>query len=154
MKHRKIINDVSIYASNMRAEDGMQPLSKWDAVREAVLIPMGFLFVVLLFVLLVSHSAIAQTGGGRIAGSVKDSTGAVIPGATVDLVNVATGVHQSTISNDGGLFNFPVVQVGQYEVDVAASGFTAYKQTEKIKIDVNTALSIDVTLQIAQVSQE
>src|SRR6202043_2385518 len=122
--------------------------------RDTVLIPIGFIFALALFSMLMSHSALAQAGSGRIAGSVKDTTGALISGSSVTLVNTATGVTQTTTSNDEGVFNFPVVPVGQYELDVTASGFTPYKQTSKIKIDVNTALTIDVPLQVAQASSE
>ncbi len=61
---------------------------------------------------------------------------------------------QTTTSNGEGVFNFPVVPVGQYELDVISSSFTPYKQTNKVKIDVNTALTIDVSLQVAQASSE
>jgi hypothetical protein len=115
-----------------------------------VLIPLGFIVALVLFSILMSHSAFAQAGSGRIAGSVKDTTGALISGSSVMLVNTSTGVTQTTTSNGEGVFNFPVVPVGQYELDVTASGFTPYKQTSKIKIDVNTALTIDVPLQVAQ----
>jgi hypothetical protein len=61
-----------------------------------------------------SHTALAQTGSGRIAGSVKDATGAVISGSSVTLTNTATNVAQTTTSNEEGIFNFPVVSIGQY----------------------------------------
>jgi Carboxypeptidase regulatory-like domain len=54
-------------------------------------------------------------------------TGALISGSSVTLVNTATGATQKAISNGEGVFNFPVVPVGQYELDVTASGFTPYK---------------------------
>jgi hypothetical protein len=84
---------------------------------------------VFLLILLVSHSALAQAGSGRIAGSVKDATGAVIPGSTVSLLNTATGVAQNATSTGDGTFNFPVVSIGQYELDVTADGFNKYRQT-------------------------
>src|ERR1700730_6412708 len=154
MNHRKLINDAWTYNANIRAEDGPQPPTGWRALRDTVLIPLGFIFALALFSMLMSHSALAQAGSGRRAGSVKDTTGALISGSSVTLVNTATGVTQTTTSNGEGVFNFPVVPVGQYELDVTASGFTPYKQTSKIEIDVNTALTIDVPLQVAQASTE
>jgi hypothetical protein len=154
MNHRKLINDAWMYNANVRTEDGLQPPAGWRALRDTVLIPLGFILALALFSMLMSHSALAQAGSGRIAGSVKDATGALISGSSVTLVNTATGVTQKTASNGEGIFNFPVVPVGQYELDVTASGFTPYKQTNRIKIDVNTALTIDVTLQLAQASTE
>src|SRR5580692_8504220 len=154
MEHRRLPDDAWIYNTRLRAEDGSRAQDQQNAFDEFVTVPLGFLGVIVLIVLFMSHSALAQAGSGRIAGSVKDTTGALISGSSVALVNTATGVTQNTTSNDEGVFNFPVVPVGQYEVDVTASGFTPYKQTSKIKIDVNTALTIDVPLQVAQASSE
>jgi Carboxypeptidase regulatory-like domain len=154
MNHHKLINDAWVSSSNARAEDGFQPPRGWRALGDSVLIPLGLFAALFLLGLLICHSAQAQTVGGKIAGSVKDATGAVIPGASVTLINTATGVPQKTTSNGEGIFNFPVVPIGQYELDVDAGGFNPYKQTNKITIDVNTALTIDVTLQLAKISQE
>jgi hypothetical protein len=154
MMHRKLMNDAWTYNANIRAEDGPQPPRGWRSLLDTLFIPLCFIAALVLFAMLMSHSAFAQAGSGRIAGSVKDTTGALISGSSVTLVNTATGVSQKTTSNGEGVFNFPVVPVGQYELDVTASGFTPYKQTNKIKIDVNAALTIDVPLQIAQASSE
>jgi len=153
MNHWNLINDAWVYSSNARAEDGLQPPRGWRALRDTVLVPLGVFVVLLVLALFMSHTALAQTGSGRIAGSVKDATGAVISGSSVSLINTATGVTQTTTSNGEGIFNFPVVSIGQYELDVTASGFTPYKQASEIKIDVNASLTIDVTLQVAHASQ-
>jgi hypothetical protein len=154
MNHRKLVNDAWTYNANLRAEDGSREQDRLSAFRELVLVPLGLLGSILLLILLMSHSAFCQAGSGKIAGSVKDISGAVISGSSVTLINTATGVTQKTTSNAEGVFNFPVVLVGQYELEVTATGFTPYKQTNQIKIDVNTALTIDVPLQIAQASSE
>jgi Carboxypeptidase regulatory-like domain len=91
-------------------------------------------------------------GGGRITGTVMDQTGAVIPGGTAVLVNTATGVSQTTTTRDDGTYTFPVVPVGDYEIDVTALGFKPYRRTG-IVIDINSALTIDVTLQVGQQAQ-
>ena len=154
MNHREYTNDARAYNANMRAEDGPQPSGELRTLRDAVLVPLGFLLAIMLFAMLTTPSARAQAGSGRIAGSIKDPVGAFISGSSVTLVNTATSVTQKTTSNGEGVFNFPVVPVGQYELDVTAQGFTPYKQTTLIKIDVNTALTIDVPLQIGQNSTE
>jgi Carboxypeptidase regulatory-like domain len=154
MEHRRLLDDAWTYNTPLRAEDGSRAQDQRNAFHEFVIVPLGFLGAIVLIVLLMSCFVRAQAGSGRIAGSVKDRTGAVVMGSSVTLVNTATGVTQKTTSNGEGVFNFPVVPVGQYELDVTASGFTPYKQTSKIKIDVNTALTIDVPLQVAQASTE
>lgn len=87
--------------------------------------------------------------GGKIAGVVKDQTDAVIPGATVIAVNTATGVKQTTKTDDQGNYAFPVLAVGQYEIDVTADGFHP-NNTRGLAIDINTALTVDVTLQLSE----
>ena len=90
---------------------------------------------------------------GRVSGTVNDPTGAVVPGATVTAVNTETGIKQTTHSDQQGFYSFPSLPVGHYELTVRASGFKDYKQTGLI-LDVNTALLVDVPLQIGEASQE
>ena len=153
MNHRKLINDAWTNNATLRAEDSSRERDPRNAFHEFVLLPLGFLGSILLLILLMSHSAFGQAGSGRIAGSVKDETGAVISGSNVTLINTETGVTRKTTSDGDGVFNLPVVSVGRYELEVTATDFTPYKQTNKIKIDVNTALTIDVVLKVADTSQ-
>ena len=153
MNHRNLINDAWVYSSNVRAEDGVLPPGGWRALYDTVLVPLGLYVALFLLLLVATRTGLAQTGSGRIAGSVKDASGAVIPGSKVSLINTATGVPQTTTSNGEGVFNFPVVLIGQYQLQVIADGFTPYTEAGKIKIDVNTSLTIDVTLQVQQASQ-
>lgn len=94
----------------------------------------------------------AQTGG-RIAGEVKDATGAVIPNGQVVLTNEATGVKQNAVTGNDGVFTFSAVPVGQYELDVTADGFSPYRQTANLNVDLNTALTVDVVMKVADASQ-
>ncbi len=123
MTHNKVFINASNHSTKLRAEDGSQVRDRQSAFHELVLVPFSFLGAVLLLIVLLSHAALAQAGSGRIAGSVKDATGAVIPGSSVSLLNAATGVAQSATSGADGTFNFPVVPIGQYELDVTADGF-------------------------------
>src|SRR6202522_1310372 len=153
MNHLQLMNDAWTYNANIRAEDGPQPPRGWRFLLDTLLVPLCFIAALVLFAMLTTHSAHAQAGSGRIAGSVKDASGALISGSGVTLVNAATGVTQKTTSNGEGVFNFPVVPVGQYEIDVMADGFNPYRQTQNLTINVNTALAIDVVLKVADASQ-
>lgn len=118
--------------------------------------PQPFRRITLLFLLLASALSpqfLAAQTGGRIAGAVKDATGALIPNSQVVLINPANGVKQNTVTGNDGVFTFAAVPVGQYELDVTADGFNPYRQTTNLKIDVNTALTIDVALQVAEANQ-
>jgi hypothetical protein len=104
--------------------------------------------VLVAITLLVSNFAIANVGG-KITGTVKDQSDAAIAGVTVTAVNVATGAKQTTTTDAQGTYAFPVLSVGQYELNVSADGFRPYRRTG-MAVDVNSALVVDVTLQLAE----
>src|SRR5580704_16179466 len=72
--------------------------------------------------------------GGSISGTVKDSSGAVIPKAVVTALNIETGVQQSVATDTTGAYTFPILPIGHYEVSVAHPGFKPYQRTG-IEID-------------------
>ena len=79
--------------------------------------------VVLLGVLLCASATAAQEQRGSIDGVVKDARGAVLPGATVEARNAATGATLSTVCDATGKFRFPSVQAGVYDVKASLGGF-------------------------------
>src|SRR5580704_13758365 len=110
----------------------------------------GILF--LLIAGLMSGFVARAEVGGKITGVVKDQTGAVIPGAAVDVTNTQTGAKLSATTDEEGSFTFPVLAVGQYQLDVAIDGFQPYRKTG-LAIDINSALVLDVTLLVRQQDQ-
>ena len=78
--------------------------------------------LVVLLGLAVSTAVLAQSGIGSIQGTVTDSTGAVMPGATVHVLNKATGVASATTTNSVGFYQVPGLLTGNYEVSVTAPG--------------------------------
>src|ERR1700676_5115926 len=89
----------------------------------------------------------AQTTGS-VRGTVKDATGAVVPHATVILINSATRAQRDTATDDQGVYAFTVLPVGQYDLEITFPGFLPYRRTG-LSIDVNSAVQIDAILQIA-----
>jgi len=87
---------------------------------------------VLAFVLLASVPAFAQGTVGSVSGTVTDPQGAVVPGATVTLVNNATGVTREATSSESGLFVFDRVRVGIYTLRVTMSGFKTHEQPVEV----------------------
>jgi hypothetical protein len=79
--------------------------------------------LVLFAILLVSNPLRAQSTFGTVLGTVKEVSGAVVPGAAVSLTNVGTNAKRSTITNDSGSFEFTNVEVGSYKLDIQATGF-------------------------------
>jgi hypothetical protein len=104
--------------------------------------------VLLLKCPMLTHAAV----GGSVSGTVKDPSGAVIPKATVTATNTETGVQQSVVSNDTGVYSFPVLPVGHYNLDVTAPGFRPYRRTN-ITLDVNSVVLVDAILEMGAVQQ-
>ena len=78
----------------------------------------------LLGLWLFAAPAAAQEQRASIEGTVKDNTGAVLPGVTVDAKNLSQGGVASAVSDAGGFFRFPSLAPGAYEVTAKLSGFT------------------------------
>jgi len=66
----------------------------------------------------------AQTVTGAVTGTVTDPSGAIIPGATVVAINVATTVRTLATTNSAGVYSIRFLPIGNYEMEVAATGFT------------------------------
>jgi len=105
----------------------------------------------LIAVFVVAVAARAEVGG-KITGVVKDQTGSAIPGATVVITNTQTGTKLTATTDQEGVFTFPVLSVGQYQVDVTSDAFQPYRNS-RLVIDINSALVLDVTLQVKQQDQ-
>lgn len=89
--------------------------------------------------------ALPQTGASRIGGTVTDTSGAVIAGATVTARNEATGVTYNQTTTDAGLFAFPALPAGSYTIGAAFRGFKSFNKTNNV-LEVNTPLTINVSL--------
>jgi Carboxypeptidase regulatory-like domain len=111
------------------------------------------LILTTLTLLLCQARTWAQIAAGSISGTVRDSSGAVVPDASVVIRNTATGIEQTTQSNADGVYAFPSVAVGQYELDVTHAGFRPYKQTA-ITIDVNTKFQADIGLELGAATEQ
>src|SRR5215510_1220499 len=101
---------------------------------EKVIQSIGIGFVVGLCLFAVS--VFGQTATGRILGTVSDSTGAVIPGASIIATNVDTKVVYQTLTNEEGLYQAPLLPIGTYTVSAEVPGFQkAVTKPEKLEIN-------------------
>src|SRR5215470_6126235 len=117
----------------------------------ARLVLVGFALCLLAFVL-VYPSAHAADVTATLAGTVKDSTGAIVAKAKVTLTNTETNVSRSTTSGTDGSFLFTLVPVGNYELTVEQTGFRKYVQ-QGIVLQVNQSAKQDVVLQVGAISE-
>ena len=91
--------------------------------------------------------------GGSISGTVKDATGGVIPGAMITVTNAGIRAEFKTVTDARGNFSFPNLAVGRYDLAIEATGFKPQKKNGLV-IDVNTALEVNATLEVGDITQE
>ena len=105
------------------------------------------LHIALATALILSASpADAQNINASVGGTVNDPSGAVIPNAEVTLKSLATGTISKVTTNESGLFRFPNLQAGAYELSVSATGFRDFVQ-RGISLSINDTVNIKVLLE-------
>lgn len=87
-----------------------------------------------------------------LVGTVTDSGGGVLPGATVVAVNVDSGDTYTTVTNEQGQYNLPAVRLGQYEVTISLDGFQSFKGTG-IQVSGNQVVRRDATLPVGDLTE-
>lgn len=110
--------------------------------------------IVIVIILLSLHSdAMAQTANtAAVSGTVNDAQGAVVPGATVRLVNTKTQQERTATTNEEGVYSFPAIEPGIYDVNVTATGFGPVAVTG-IKVEVTKSATVDIKLDVGNVNE-
>lgn len=111
---------------------------------------MSTIFLLLAF-LFGSATVMAQITG-LVVGTVKDSSGAVVPGATVTLTNKATNVTQTTTSSETGDFRFPLVPVGTYNIVAELSGFQKAELTDLV-VTLGQSTRAEIVMRVAGITE-
>jgi hypothetical protein len=112
------------------------------------------LTVVLALLIAASPSASwAQAVKGTLLGTVTDSQGATVPGATVTVTETGTNIGRTAPTNGSGNYVFTNLKDGTYRVEVEMSGFRKFVRAG-VGVDVNTTVRVDATLQIGQLTDE
>src|SRR5687767_4016464 len=115
----------------------------------------SFHFLSLLAILLVSASVAlgqAQSNAADLQGTVTDTTGAVVPNATVTVRNPATNASRNVTTNDEGFYRIVNITPGDYELTVEAPNFKKAVLT-KVTVTVGQAADIDVVLEPGQITE-
>src|ERR1700730_4906993 len=100
------------------------------------------LFFAALILSLAVKTGRAQTFRGTILGTVTDTTGAVVPGATVTIRNVNTGLVRTTETQADGSYRVPELPIGTYDVTVEKADFQR-AVTSGVKVDVAAERRVD-----------
>jgi hypothetical protein len=104
-------------------------------------------------VLLLSLPCNSQTAGtGSIQGTISDPTGAIVPNASVAVTNTATQVKHTAVTGSDGLYSFPNLAIGTYNVEVTAGGFNRYRQSN-IVLDVGSSIAVNIVMKLGGAEQ-
>jgi hypothetical protein len=101
---------------------------------------------------LFATSLFGQGTTSRAVGTITDTSGALIAGATVRLTNEATGVTFTTSTTESGAYVFDNVQVGNYTLSVESPGFKRFSTTSN-RLSIGQPLTINVTLEVGAVAE-
>ena len=96
--------------------------------------------------------AAAQMTRGAISGTVRDAQGAVVPGATVTVTNVATNSTRSTVSDAQGFYRVPALEPGTYNVKTDLSGFQSVENKD-LRLVAASEITLNVDMKVAGVGE-
>ena len=102
--------------------------------------------------LVAGSSATAQTNTAEIGGVVKDTSGAVIPGATVTATHPPSGTVVERVTEAEGRFFLPALRIGEWEVTAVLSGFAP--QAQKVALSIGSTLSLEFTLGVEGLAEQ
>ena len=105
------------------------------------------------FVVIMSCGDILAQGTAQINGTVKDQTGAVLPGVEVTVTQTETGTTRSTITNETGSYVLSNLPIGPYRLEAGLPGFRTYVQTG-IVLQVNSSPVVNAVLAVGQVTEQ
>jgi hypothetical protein len=110
------------------------------------------LFVVMMLTILLGTMSGQSTNSGDINGIVTDNTGAAVPGATVTVLNVETGVSKTYVTNGSGVYDTSSIVAGTYKITFAKQGYSTLVRPS-ITLIVGVT-KVDAQLSVGSVTQE
>ena len=96
---------------------------------------------------------LAQVDRAALSGTIRDSAGKRIPGAHIEVIQAATGLHRETVSSPGGTYDIPELPIGLYRVTCTASGFQQ-SVVDNLEQTVGHTRTLDFTLAVGEVTQQ
>ncbi|HXG53892.1 MAG TPA: carboxypeptidase-like regulatory domain-containing protein, partial [Vicinamibacterales bacterium] len=103
--------------------------------------------VVMLFALLLGSArpASAQFDSATVLGTVRDNTGGVVPGATVTLTGLDTGIAATKVTDENGNFEFVTVRIGRYKITAELTGFST-ALADNVQVTVGARQRVELQL--------
>ncbi|MDP9172028.1 MAG: TonB-dependent receptor [Acidobacteriota bacterium] len=94
----------------------------------------------------------SEVGGASLGGTVTDSSSALVAGAAVTLTSPDTGFSRATVTNDSGVYSFPRLPVGTYNLKVEHAGFRTTNQ-QGLRLDVGAVATVNIGLQVGATAE-
>src|SRR5437762_13549224 len=113
----------------------------------------GSFVCAILIALLLSSGAFGQVADGNLVGTILDSSGAAVPGAMVEVENMATGVKNTVTTDENGVYRVNNLLVGKYNVKASKPGFTSATVTQ-VAIELSKTTTANVTIAVGGVTTE
>jgi Carboxypeptidase regulatory-like domain/TonB dependent receptor len=113
---------------------------------------MGKAILVVAFLISAAATSLAQVDTGSLVGTIKDSSGALLPGVTVTATNLDTGVNTVVKSGTTGDFVITPLHIGRYSVSAEATGFRKEVRRDLV-VDVQQMIQLDFTLKVGSVTE-
>lgn len=114
---------------------------------------MGNIISLSLILLLGATSAFGQSFQGGVRGVVTDPGGALVPGVEITLINEATNVTRSTVSNETGQYSFTFVAPGTYKLRASLPSFKTYERSG-INIGTQQFVTLDISLEVGAITEQ
>jgi len=108
-------------------------------------------FLMFVFLLGLGSGALAQSGSSTITGTVTDPSGAIIPGARIEIHNPVSAFDRSAVTDSAGRFSFSNVPFNPYHLAVSGAGFAPYSQDVDVRSTV--PVNLKISLQVAGSSE-
>ena len=112
----------------------------------------AYALLMLLGLTPVPAAAQSQATNGTIEGAIVDASGAVLPGVTVTVTNVDTGIDRVVTTNEKGLFRAPLLTLGTYKVTAELQGFKRFEKSG-VTLSVGETVVINASLSVGNVSE-
>ena len=94
----------------------------------------------------------AQTTSTEVLGTITDTSGALIPGAQVTLLRVATGEKRHAVTDNDGNYSFPLIEIGEYTVSAEREGFKTETQTG-VTVDLQQKARVNFQMQVGSAAE-
>src|SRR5881396_1977034 len=112
-----------------------------------------FVTAIVAIIALGTSLSFAQTSTATILGTVKDTSGALVPGVSITVKHTESGLTRSVVSGERGAYNVPLLPVGAYEITTTMPGFKQQVRTG-INLVVGQEAVVDLTLEVGANSEQ